>query len=156
MDFLKKAKAKQKELSAQLDGLTKSAQALNFGDKKKESGSASTTTATPSSATPVDPSGSWKEVSVDTPSSATPSATPLTPATTVAPPEKARAKLSLVQRKSVRDEWESNKAGFEQRLTKALGVPWTIDVDAAAIMNVKGDGAAAAIDSAGSMLNQYV
>ncbi|KAI5859929.1 hypothetical protein GGS23DRAFT_254771 [Durotheca rogersii] len=38
-------------------------------------------------------------------------------------------KLPLALRKNIRDDWDSKKPEFEQKLSKVLTVPWTIDVN---------------------------
>ncbi|KPM38497.1 hypothetical protein AK830_g8051 [Neonectria ditissima] len=43
------------------------------------------------------------------------------------------AKLPLAVRKNVRDDWENVKGDWEQKISDALGVPWTIDINPAAI-----------------------
>ncbi|KAL1407863.1 hypothetical protein Q8F55_007299 [Vanrija albida] len=39
------------------------------------------------------------------------------------------AKLTLVEKKNIRDEWDSKRPEHEQAISKLLGVDWTINVD---------------------------
>ncbi|KAK3382723.1 hypothetical protein B0T24DRAFT_602357 [Lasiosphaeria ovina] len=63
-------------------------------------------------------------------------------------------KLSLVVRKNVRDEWDSNKASIEGQLSELLGVPWTVEANPNAIWPYHNDGYAK--ESLGSCIKSYV
>ena len=43
------------------------------------------------------------------------------------------AKLPLIVRKNLRDNWESKKAEVEGDISSTLGVPWVTEIDAAAV-----------------------
>lgn len=40
----------------------------------------------------------------------------------------------------VRDDYEAKKPDLESQISKALGVPWTISIDASAVYQYAGDG----------------
>ncbi|KAL8693453.1 MAG: hypothetical protein Q9218_001724 [Villophora microphyllina] len=148
MDFLKKAKA---QLAETQNDLAKATQSLGLGDKKEESSSREpqSTNSTP----------------INTP------ATSVAPSTAGAP----KAKLPLAIRKNglwllfppllvchkltgatmiVRDNWESHQQGIEAKLSKLLGVPWKVDIDASYIYQYAQSNYSK--DNPGDMIKSYV
>ncbi|MCJ1247059.1 hypothetical protein MMC30_004270 [Trapelia coarctata] len=64
------------------------------------------------------------------------------------------SKLPLVVRKSIRDDFDSKKPDLESQISKALGVPWTVSIDAAAVLEHAEDGYAK--ENPGSMFAAYI
>lgn len=97
--------------------------------------------------------GSFEQQSAAT--AVSPQSFPGSAAAAVSLPPRNPAKLSLAQRKDARDDWEQGaKPRLEKQLSDLLGVQWTLDADAATILNVKGDGVAANIELPGAMIKE--
>ena len=54
----------------------------------------------------------------------------------------------------VRDDFDSKKPDLESQISKALGVPWTVSIDAAAVLQHADDGYAK--QNPGSMFTAFV
>ncbi|KAI1188562.1 hypothetical protein F5B17DRAFT_262480 [Nemania serpens] len=62
-------------------------------------------------------------------------------------------KLSLALRKSVRDDWDAKKGAIEKKLSKILGVEWTIDVNPNQVFAYAKDGYAK--ENLGACIHEY-